>query len=605
MARLQASFNPTIITEPGEAFDKALALLSANSFLSVDTETTGVDPLVDDVLLLSIGSPLNQYVFDLARVESQLPRIKALLENPKVTCVLHNAKFDYKFLKHKLGIEMDNLLDTMLAEMLLQKGRKMQGFGLDDVTDKYLGVTLNKEIRKTFTTMRYGDRFSDEQLKYSAMDVMYLELIRRMQLQLFTKHGLTKVGALEMSAIPPSGDMELNGMFLNRAVWLKAENQAIIDREAYKKELDKFFIETVGEDIFGHANINYESPKQLLPILKKIIGKAAQDLKSTGEDAIKDIPHPVVRALLDYREQQKRVSTYGSSFLNNIHPKTGRIHSDFSQLYTDTGRYSSKDPNMQNIPAVEAYRSAFTGTTEDDRIIGQDYSGMELRILGDLSMEPSWLDCFARGGDLHSENGSILYGKTIRQKGTLGPDDPGENTELRRPVKTLNFGVGYGMGPKKLAMATGMEYEKAKELIKSYWSNFTHVKKYFDTYVQECMDAKCARSPYDGRLRWLEGFDYDSHKDLARIRNMCMNFPMQSGNASITKRALVLIRQHLRDKKAKIVCTVHDEILAECHKDIAEEVFDIVKTDMINAAQEYIKNVKVGVEGKIATCWKK
>lgn len=442
MAKVPAVFNPTIIREPGEAFDKAITFLSTSTFLSVDTETTGINPFAHKVLLLSVGSPLNQYVFDLARLERQLPQLKKLLENPKVTCVLHNAKFDYKFLKYNLGIEMENLFDTMLAEMLLQKGRKLQGFGLDDVTDKYLGITLNKDIRKTFTKMTYGDSFSDDQLNYSAMDVMYLDLIRRMQLQLFTKHGLEQVSKLEMAAIPPTADMELNGMFLNKAVWLKAEDQAIKDRETFQKELDKFFIETVGEDIFGHASINYESPKQLLPVLKKIIGKPAADLKSTGEDAIKDIDHPVVRALLDYREQQKRVSTYGSAFLENIEPVTGRIHSDFSQLYTETGRYSSKNPNLQNLPAVEAYRSAFTGTTEDDRIIGQDYSGMELRILADLSGEPSWIDCFARGGDLHSENGSKLYGKTIRRKGTNGPDDPGENEELRRPVKTLNFGVG-------------------------------------------------------------------------------------------------------------------------------------------------------------------
>lgn len=161
------------------------------------------------------------------------------------------------------------------------------------------------------------------------------------------------------------------------------------------------------------------------------------------------------------------------------------------------------------------------------------------------------------------------------------------------------------MGSKKLAMATGMSFDKARDLIKAYWNNFQHVKRYFDTYVQKCMDERCVRSPYDNRLRWLEGFDYDSHKDLARIRNMCMNFPMQSGNASITKRALILIRQHLKGKNAKIICTIHDEILAECHKDLADEVFHIVSTDMITAAQEYIKNVKVGVEGKIATCWKK
>lgn len=156
-----------------------------------------------------------------------------------------------------------------------------------------------------------------------------------------------------------------------------------------------------------------------------------------------------------------------------------------------------------------------------------------------------------------------------------------------------------------MAKATGMPYDKAKILIQGFWHNFTKVKEFFDNFVAQSTKDHCVRSPYDGRLRWLDGFDYDSHKDLGRIRNLCMNFPMQSGNASITKRAMVLLRKNLIGKDAHIISTIHDEILVECHKDISDECFSIVKKDMIQAGEEYLKNVPVDVEGKVGTCWEK
>lgn len=161
------------------------------------------------------------------------------------------------------------------------------------------------------------------------------------------------------------------------------------------------------------------------------------------------------------------------------------------------------------------------------------------------------------------------------------------------------------MGPQKLARETGMDYNKAKKLVSAFWSNFPNIKIFFDAHVAKSMDARCVRCPYDGRLRWLDGFDLDSPKEQARVRNMCMNFPMQAGNATITKRALTILRTHLRGKDAKIVGTVHDEIIVQAHKDIADEVYKIMTDDMIGAAKEFIKNVPVEVEGKVAMCWSK
>ena len=587
--------NVIFIDKNNDDYKNAINFLTKLPSISLDTETTGVDPLINKILLISAGNQMKQYVFDIAKLEPYLDPLRKVLNDENKTFLLHNAKFDYKFLKHCLGIVLENIYDSMLVEMLLLKGRRQQGFGLDDVADKYLNIKLNKSIRKSFTEMKYGDSFTKDQIKYSGMDVQYLESIRQKQWELIKKYKLEIVYDIEMKAIPPTGDMELNGMYLSPALWSKAETQAIVDRDAAKAVLDKIVAPFLHKpvkttlDLFANTDdeiphINYNSPKQLLPILKEAIGTDADDLDSTGEPALKVLLTPgvyeriekeqlnllndvyltngdkVIVALLVYREKEKRITTYGIEFLENIHPATGRIHSDFSQLFTDTGRFSSSNPNMQNVPRAKQYRTAFTAWHPDYRIINADYKGMELGILADLTQEPSWVDCFKRGGDLHAENGSIILGKPIRKKGTNGPNDPGENWELRQAVKSLNFGIGYGLGPGKLARETGISYEEAKVIIKKFWNTFTRIKSFFDEHVDQSFKSHCVRSPYDNRLRWLDGFDYDARKDQSRMRNLCMNFPMQAGNASITKHAMYLIRKDLKGKNAKIISTIHDKL---------------------------------------------
>lgn len=548
------------ITQTGKDFDEAIAYIKMLSIISVDTETSGLEPFGNNILLVQIGNVYQQYVFDVARLGSGIQQLKPILENPAVVKILHNAKFDYKFLKHVLGIEMKNMFDTYLAEQLLQKGRKLSGFSLEVVAEKYTGVHLDKSIRETFVGLFFGEVFSDQQIEYAALDVKYLEQIMNAQKQLITRDCLTRVAKIEMDAVAVTGDMELNGMRIDRTKWLEAESIAKVERDSALKRLDELLKPYDDKvDMFGNLSINYNSPKQLLTILQKAVDPS---LDSTNENVLKEISHPIIYALLDYRGMEKRITTYGESFLENINSHTGRIHTNFTQSKTDTGRYASEDPNIQNIPVKDTsvYRDAFVAFDENSVLVDADYSNMELRLLADLSKEPKWLEIFEKNLDMHCEIGTLLLGKPVRLAETLGPDDPGENLDLRKfMIKPLNFGVSYGMGAKKLSITAKISIQEAKQLLNKYWALFPHIKEFFDNFVAETIANKCIRSPYDNRLRWIEGFDLDAKKDLARIRNMSMNFPMQSGNASITKIALTELKKQLDLLKydAKIIATIN------------------------------------------------
>lgn len=594
------------IHNSGEDYEKAVGYLAAITEIALDTETTSIDPLNGKILLISAGNADVQFVFDVARLGKDIDKLLSVLSDKTKVKILHNAKFDFKFFYADLGVQIEPVYDTMLAEMLLLKGRKIQGvFGLDDVADKYLSLKLDKDIRKSFASMHFGDAFTNDQLHYSGEDVAFLHAIKNKQMKFIGQHNLGRVLQIEMDVLPAVAEMELAGMFIDSVKWIKAEDDAKIARAKAMAELDTFFIPLVGTDIFGHAQINYNSPKQLLPALKTIVGAPAKGLTSLEKTAIKDIDHACIKALLGYKEQAKRISTYGSSFLDNINARTGRIHSDFSQLYTDTGRFSSSNPNLQNIPRLKVYRQAFTSGDPHYRLVTIDYSGMELRILADLSREPKWIDVFKRGGNLHCEIGKTLWGMEIRKEKTLGPDDPGENANLYNATKTLNFGISYGMGARKFSVQTGTPYEKSREILATFWRSFPTIKSFFDAHVARSIDARCVRCPYDQRLKWIEGVDFDSPREMAGTRNMCMNFPMQAGNATITKRAMAIIRNHFRGKDAKIIGTVHDEIIVRAHESIADEAFKTVHDDMIAAGQEFIFNVPVDVEGKVDMCWSK
>jgi len=587
--------------------------------IGVDTETTGLDALTDKVLLIQLGTDEKQFIIDVFKFpnpEQQLKVVWDIFYDKDTVKVLHNAKFDYKFLKTNFNIkDIANIADTWVAENLLNKGRRFKEFDLASVTERYVDFTMDKSVRKSFINLKPGTEFTQEQMVYAALDVAYLPEILSQQSSKIRSYGMTDLSKMEYETTKVTGDMELNGMFLNRGKWFDLEIAAREKLTEASKKLDKFFVKYSATksgqmqlDLCGENFINYNSPLQLREALSYVLGF---QLVSTAEPELKKLNHPVITALLDYREAFKRMTTYGSAFIReNVNPLTGRIHSSFNQMRADSGRFSSSDPNLQNIPADKEYRAAFTVQFPNRRMGIADYSGCELRLLAELSGEEAWLDALETGKDLHTVVCSIIqdipYESMVDDHHVVLP----KYKELRRLIKILNFALMYGAGPRKLADSMGVPLEKSKETMGTFFGKFKKIRACLNDLVTNAEERDYALSPLDGRRRYLTDFDWEIPKEAAHAANIAKNMPFQGGNASITKKAMVNMRNNFiknnLDSKAKLICCIHDEILTEHEDSISDDdMKNTMEKEMLDAAYHYVKKAKMAVDVKISDHWEK
>lgn len=494
--------------------------------VEIDTETTGLDPHKDKIISLQLGDSENQWFVDCRKINILL--FKNLLESKK--CLLQNSKFDYKMLK-AVGISLNRIYDTMLAECILFCGYDNWGYGLDKLCDRYLGIDLSKVERQSF--LHTGNtEFTLKQIEYACRDISYLSKIRDFQMLKIRSLGLEYCLDLENNVVKALGDIEYNGMILDEKSWRALTATYTEKLSKIQKNMDeiicsdpqlvKYRPKSIQQNLFGYeeraVNVNYASPIQIKQILHALgfmvtttneseIGKFA---KLDDEGEIAWAKHRFVGELLRSRETAKVVSTYGESFLKYINPNTGRVHTDFWQIL-NTGRVSSggkkvNAPNLQNLPAKNIFRNCFKARP-GFKWVSIDYSGQELRLMADGSGEQGFIDVLNRGDDLHCYAGEMMFKRPIDKK---------KDKALRNKAKTINFGKPYGMGVQKLAATLDIPEEEAEDLFKTYAEAFPDLNAWLERQGKSAIANECSRtfSPCM-RIRWYP--DMKRAKELRKI----------------------------------------------------------------------------------------
>ena len=356
--------------------------------------------------------------------------------------------------------------------------------------------------------------------------------------------------------------------------------------------------------LFERGGINISSPKQM----KEAFNKLGIDVDNTNEREIALIDHPAAVELLNYRGLDKILTSYGGSFLDKIHPFTGRIHADFKQLGTETGRFSCREPNLQQMP--EEFRECVL--LDDWVIVGADYSQIELRILAELSGDKNFIEAFTSGEDLHKSTAALMFGIPLDSV----------TKEQRFMAKSINFGIAYGMGPGKLmdtinseAHRTGGKMHTFPEVIVMF-ERYKHTYKQVNNWLQQAANKAFMTLESEtmyGRKRFynrpdqntLEPKEYD--RQVGAIKRRGSNSPIQGTNADITKLAMLNVHNNLEEGgyRAKIIIQVHDEIVVLAHKRQAEQVKEVVLSSMIESAEKILKKVPVRADAYINSFWRK
>tara|TARA_R110000787_G_scaffold153516_3_gene267416 strand:- start:9504 stop:11360 length:1857 start_codon:yes stop_codon:yes gene_type:complete len=598
------------------SIDEAVKYLSEQTVLGVDTETSGKCFTSKKVVMFQIGTKEVQYVIDtrFIGIEPLIP----ILENPNIVKIFHNIKFDYKFLKAQWGSDIKNPYDTMLAEGVINCGKLKVGYSLNALTQRYLGKELNKEVRNKFVGLD-GNPFNTEQILYGAEDVEHLLDIRTLQLAKIKELELEKVLDLENNAALAFADIEFNGLEFDSESWLAiAEDTEVIvkvmetelDKMVYALELSRFIKTSFQTDMFiepdliRKIDIKWSSPTQVLQVFREY----GLDIdKVNAFELSRHKNRAFVTKYLGYKEKQKVVSTYGKSFLKYV-MKDGKVRTSFWQIL-NTGRVSSgmksdNKPNMQNIPADNKFRNCFKAR-DGYKLVSVDYSGQELGIIASGSKDPVWMKAREEEADLHSICADMVFKEKWREA------DADEKKKLRTMIKTINFGLAYGMSKFKLSDTLQISVDDAEALIEQYFTEFPKIGGFLNNLGNYGKHYGFIRtfSPFR-RIRWFENWHNGmsprkDFKELGAIERASKNTPIQGTGADMIKLAMIMIRDRIDtlNYPAYLVTQVHDEIGVEVREDKAEEWAEIQSELMRQAGAAIIPDFPMGVDYTISKEW--
>jgi DNA polymerase-1 len=602
-ARLSGAANPSawqadyrLVNTPAGLAELVERMLH-EPLVSVDTETTHVMPRWAEIVGYSfawqpgeayyvpVRGPAGERVLDPAET---LAALRPVLENPAIAKVGQNLKYDMIVLR-SAGVELAGVtFDTMVASYLLDAGER--NHSLDDLSDRYLNhvtIKISELIGKGHEQRRMDDVPLTQITPYACEDADVALRLRPLLAVRLDEAGLTELNAaVEVPLIEVLVELESNGVRVEPARLAELSQR-------YGRRLAELEVEI--EELAGHP-LNIASPKQLAQVLFQELGlpvvKKTKTGPSTDADVLEQLAaiHELPAKIIEYRQFAKLKNTYVDALPAMIHPQTGRVHASFNQVVAATGRLSSSDPNLQNIPVRteegREIRSAFVAGEPGWKLLAADYSQIELRVLAHYSQDPALCEAFARDEDIHTLVASQVFGVPLDQV----------NSAQRRSAKAVNFGVIYGQSPFGLAKSLGISQDEAAAFIDGYFARYEGVGVFMLQTLAECQKNGYVTTIL-GRRRAIQGVrevDQGSvesgdprttgtgRRPLNLPERTAVNTVIQGSAADLIKLAMVAVARRLHNEKlpAKMILQIHDELVFEVAPDAVGALAALVEEEM-------------------------
>ena len=614
-SKIDIDINYKLITEEKDLINWVRGIY-LKGIVAVDTETTSIDSVSADLVGVSLSfEPGNAIYIPLAHkskegaiiaeeikqidVNKALSILKPVLEDPSIIKIGQNIKYDMTILKNAGNINIYPIHDTMLMSFVLDAGKHI-GHGMDALAKAHLNISTisYSEITgkgKEQVTFDYVSL--DKALVYAAQDAdITLRLYLNFNKRLIKEKMVTLYESIERPLPSVISNMERNGVGIDPS-YLKGLSAAF-----FKKMIP------IQEKIFvlAEEDFNIASPKQLGEILYNKLGlkggkKGKSGLYSTSAEVLEKLGqdgNEICKLVISWRGLQKLKSTYSDALVEQINPSTNRVHTHFQMTGAMTGRFSSSNPNLQNIPIKSedgrAIRKAFIAQ-KGKKLIAFDYSQIELRLLAEVAKIDPLIEAFKNGIDIHKLTASQVFG--------IKPEDV--TGEMRRNAKAINFGIIYGQSAFGLAKQLNISRTEAKEYIDSYFFQYPGIKKYMEN-TQDFARRNGYVETVFGRRCYVPSINDKNPMRRAGAERQAINAPLQGAAADIIKRSMKNIPEILNDHKidAKLILQVHDELIFECAEIEADRLIPIIKSIMVNAPNPSFKMiVPLEVEAGIGNNW--
>lgn len=572
-----------ILVESDEQISKLLADIKSKKSFAFDTETTGLDSLTAQILGISFCLEANKAFYmplsmHFDEAKERLSLFKEVLEDNSIEKIGQNLKYDIHIL-NQYGIQIqENIYDTMLAHYLLAPDLRHNMDALSKNYLQYEPISIESLIgKKGKNQLSFAQVPIEKQIIYGAEDADVTFQLATIFKQKCTEENVNKVlYDIELPLVNVLSNMEYEGVNLD---------VAFLNDYAEKLSLELSGFKTKIFELAG-VNFNMESPRQLGEVLfdKMKIPYKGKKTKTgqyiTDEDMLLTYKkeHEIVESILEYRQIGKLLSTYVSALPKLVNSKTNRLHTTFSQAVAATGRLSSNNPNLQNIPIRtergRKIRQAFIPRNEDYTLLAADYSQIELRLIAALSNDETMVNAFLKGEDIHSTTASKVFNVPLNEV----------TKAMRSNAKVVNFGIIYGVSAFGLSQQTDLSRSESKQIIDAYFETYSSIKNYMDKNIAFAREHGYVETIM-GRKRILNEIHSQNAIVRGHAERNAINSPIQGSAADMIKIAMITIFNEIEKRKLKsrMLLQVHDELIFDVYKPELEEIQNIVKTHMENA----------------------